>query len=86
MAYSSAKDPLLSAAHFTGKAAMEKARAGFEGRTHMCGECGNYVESPFTEGNGICVLENSEGRVSQIEFTQKSTRCFTGRFERSDDE
>lgn len=49
---------------------------------HVCGECENFVESPFNEGYGICVLEDCEGHVSAIEFTDDTTKCFTGKYER----
>lgn len=53
---------------------------------HTCGMCVNYIASPFNEGYGICVIENSEGRISAIEFTEEPTKCFTGKFERRDDD
>lgn len=55
-------------------------------KSFRCGMCANYVESPFNEGYGICVIDDADGRVSQIEFTEEGTRCFTGKFERGDDD
>ena len=84
MAYSSAKDPLSGAGHASAMAHFEALKLADEScaRKRTCGECDRYEESPFTEGNGICVVK-VDGRVERIEFVECGTRCFTGMFEKA---